>query len=396
MNIFLVPYTWVRHVAPALVVAGAAVITWWALLWTSVSLGPTLYDMGVLWRPWFDGFLLLVFTGTVIGTTSVMVEGSLRRRPLLRRVGMAALSGLLTFLLAAMAYLIAWFLGLGVVTIVAGDMAPIYSDTSVVSIAFRGVLWGAVGLGTGLGPYVVRQVVALVVNWLVRRRAEKLKAAGVEEQPEGEDDEVAQAAAVAGAVEITTGGGFVSHVLGGLGAASLGAAVWDGVGYYGFLQSFGVIPQDLYLAPALGVFTWGFLYGALTWGIPPELYAGWIRVLSRYRYGHRLPVDRPDGKPSERFVGHYPRGLDLFLPAENGVAELHTSFVVDADRRYAVRGLSVQRTVVRRFLEKVKIHYNPHSPAPLETPLEMEDRVILSDGANETVLEFILLPKEER
>ena len=80
---------------------------------------------------------------------------------------------------------------------------------------------------------------------------------------------------------------------------------------------------------------------------------------------------------------------------EQGVAELHLSVVVDERYRYAVRGLSVQPTLVRRFLERIDLRYDPMRPAPLETQLSMEDRVVLGEaGASE--LEFILLPKEER
>jgi len=94
-------------------------------------------------------------------------------------------------------------------------------------------------------------------------------------------------------------------------------------------------------------------------------------------------------------VGHFPRGLDLYLPADQAVAELHISFIVDGNSRYAVRGLSIQPTQVKRFLERVDLRYDPRRPAPLETELKMEDRILLGPGG-ETVVEFIMLPKEER
>ena len=79
------------------------------------------------------------------------------------------------------------------------------------------------------------------------------------------------------------------------------------------------------------------------------------------------------------------------------LAELHASFLVDEERRYAVRGLSVHGVEVKRSLERLDLRYDPSRPAPLETSLQMEDRVVLrTEDGKETVLEFLLLPKEER
>ena len=77
------------------------------------------------------------------------------------------------------------------------------------------------------------------------------------------------------------------------------------------------------------------------------------------------------------------------------MAELHASFVVDDAQNYAVRGLSVQPTVVKRFLERIDLRYDPRRPAPLETDLKMEDRILIGPN-QETVVEFLMLPKEER
>ncbi len=380
MNIYLIPHTWARHIAPALSLSGAALAVWWLLLNVEVWLGPKLFSLGFLWRQGVEGGLLLVLTATVIAFMSIMVEGSLRRRDLLRRLGMAILAGLLTFILAIIFYAAAY----GIVQLLAAEtMKPIVADASMVSLKHRGILWGAAGLAAGFGPWLVRRVLAMITKRMMARYAADMS------------EDAQKAAALAQSLGSSSGGTFFSHVFGGVASASIGAALWDALGYYGLFAEWGLVQPDLYLAAALGVFAWGLTYGLLTWGIPSELYAGWIRVLSVYRSGHRIPVDRPDGKPAERFVGHFPRGLDVYLPADRGVAELHTSFVVDDERRYAVRGLSVQRTVVKRFLEQVKLHYNVRRPAPLETELKMEDRVIMGDGANETVVEFILLPKEE-
>ena len=60
--------------------------------------------------------------------------------------------------------------------------------------------------------------------------------------------------------------------------------------------------------------------------------------------------------------------------------ELHVSVAVDERRRYKVRGLSVRPTRVIRFLERLRIHYNPSRPAPLETTLASGDRIGMGDG----------------
>jgi hypothetical protein len=107
-------------------------------------------------------------------------------------------------------------------------------------------------------------------------------------------------------------------------------------------------------------------------------------------------VDSIDGKPTERFVGHFTRGLDLFLPADDGVMEMHVSVAVDEAQRYTARGLSLQPTRVRRFLEGINLRYDPRRPAPLATQLSSGDRIELGEGAHQSELEFVMLPKEER
>lgn len=380
MNIFLIPYTWARHLIPGMVLSGVMVAYWWAFLVVTVQLGPMLYSMGLLWRRGMEGAWFLVLAAAVLTFGSIFIEGALRRRPLIRRLGFAALGGALAMFFSGISYLIAWWL----VVFASGGMRVVAEDPSSVAIVFRGILWASVGLSAGFSAWMVRKGVAFLSAKLAQRVADKF------------GEEKAAQLRIAAQMETTLGVGFLGHTVGALASAMLAAAVWDGVGYYGIFPALGWVAQDLYLSPALAMGFWGFAHGSLTWGIPPELYAGWIRVLSPFRFGHRIPVDRPEGTSAERFIGHFPRGLDLQLPAQNGVAELHASFLVNDSRRYTVRGLSVQPTVVKRMLEQVKIHYNPASPAPLETDLNMEDKVILSDGSNETVVEFILLPKEER
>ena len=81
MNIFLVPYNWARHVAMALVVGAAGFIAWWIFLFVTIALGPTLFSWGMFWTQGAEGWILLSWVATVIGTTSVFAEQALRRVP---------------------------------------------------------------------------------------------------------------------------------------------------------------------------------------------------------------------------------------------------------------------------------------------------------------------------
>ena len=47
---------------------------------------------------------------------------------------------------------------------------------------------------------------------------------------------------------------------------------------------------------------------------------------------------------------------------------------------------------MKRFLEWVRLDYDPRSPVPVETQLESEDRIRMGDAAE---IEFIVLPREE-
>lgn len=335
MNIFLVPYTPMRHLSVALVIGGATLLVWWALVVWAVHLGPAL---GILWKPGIEGAVYLASMAMVIAFSSILAEGSLRRRRLLFRIPVAMLASLSACSITLGSFAV---FSLGTPLLVAEPMDALVAEPSLVTLRYRLPMWAAAGFASGVGP------------WLMR-----------------------------------LGHGFFAHIFGGIASGMIGAAVWHGLAYHG--------PQDLYLASALGPLAWGMSHGLLVWGIPAELYAGWVRVLSGRRAGLRIPIDGRDGGFRERFVGHYPRGLDLYLPVRDGVTELHLSFVVDGDRNYAVRGLSQAPTVVRRLLERIDIRYDARRPAPLETELQAQDRVLLSTDHGQTEIEFVLLPKEER
>ena len=179
-----------------------------------------------------------------------------------------------------------------------------------------------------------------------------------------------------------------NHIIGGLLAGVSAAAVWMFFLY--FSPSTGI---HLYLSGAFASVAFGFVFGMSAWTIPDELYAGWLRVMSPSRFGHRVPIDATSGGTKERFVGSYPNGLDLFLPQNEGVMELHISAYVEPGQQYIIRGLSQQSTIIKRPMETVQLNYNPRSPQPAETQLFSED-IIHMGGAGK--IEFIMLPREER
>lgn len=347
MNIFLVPYTWARHVSTSLMTGSAALLVWWFMLFLTVIVRPAInfgFSQG------FEGAALLGFTSAVIAATSMLTEMSLRREGPLKRFGLPILVALIALIFTWLSFGMAH----GISRIWAGESGDVLaSDSSYVTFRFRFLQWAAAGFCAGLAPLTVRL-------YLYRRWAQ-----------------------------------LFDHLGGGIASGAIGGAVWHMFGYFGFsVLGTHYLPPDLYLAPALGLFAWGFSYGLLTWGVPDELYAAWMRILSTTRFGHRIPIDRVLGGGAERFVGHFPRGLDVHIPADKAVAELHVSFVTNGQSHYVVRGLSQQPTMVKRFLERVDLRYDPRRPAPLETDLKNEDVVLIGPNG-ESVVEFILLPKEE-
>jgi hypothetical protein len=333
VNIFLIPYTWLRHISMALWCASFGLLGWWTVLTVFVGLGPA-------WHPVLDGSILITTLTGTIAFASLLGENTLRRRALLSSAWRILLGVGIAVGLGMVGYWL-WD-GIAVRLFFSGKLAPDATDTSLVSLRYRIGIFLAAGLASGAGPLVVRK-----------------------------------------------GKGWFNHLAGGLASGLAGGIAWH-------IFNFDYLGSDLYLAGAAMGITWGFMYGLLVWAIPDELYAGWIRVLSSNRFARRIPIDALDGGPTERFVGHFPRGLDLFLPVQDQVMELHISVAVDERRRYKARGLSVMPTRVMRFLERLDLHYNRARPAPLETRLASGDRIRLGEGPDAAELEFIMLPKEER
>jgi hypothetical protein len=335
VNIFLIPYTWMRHFAVAFVCAGAALLAWWLVLALAVYFP--------LWPVEWDGAVYVTALVSSVAGATVLAEASLRREPVWKRalkpLGAAALSGL-----CALMGFWGWQGLIG--PLVFGKLgAADLAEPTLVSLRYRMVGFLFAGLQTGVGPLAFRRL-----------------------------------------------RGILSHLGAGAAAGLLAGATWYTLGYPKSMLGW----SSLYLASAGGAVVFGWVYGLLAWGIPDDLYAGWIRIVSETRHGRRIPIDSTEGGARERFIGHFPRGLDLFLPAEEGVMELHVSVLVNSKQEYRARGLTLQPTLVRRFLERIDLRYDARRPAPLETRLSSEDRMMLGPPNDPTVLEFIMLPREER
>ncbi len=335
MNIFLIPYTWMRHFSVAFVCAGATLLAWWLVLAVAV--------LFPVWTIAWDGPIYISALAGAVAGASTLAEASLRRAPLWKRtlqtVGAAAISWAL-----ALAGYWSWTALVGPILFDDAEALDL-GEPTLVSLKYRVAAFLFAGTVAGVGPLLFRK-----------------------------------------------GQGFFSHLGAGVAAGLLAGASWYTLGYPKSFIGF----SDLYLASAGGALVFGGTFGLLAWGIPDNLYAGWIRVVSETRHGRRIPVDGLDGGARERFLGHFPRGLDLFLPAEDGVMELHISVMVTRRQEYRGRGLTLQPTLVRRFLERIDLRYDARRPAPLETKLSSGDRMFLGPPSDPTVVEFIMLPREER
>ena len=331
VNIFLIPYTWYRHLAMAFWCAAWGLVAWAGVLTAFVKLES-------LWGRSMDGVILMCALASSIAFASVFGEALLHRRSVLAGVGRLVLAGLTTIAMCGLGY---WLFGEVVNRLLFSDQSEMDAlNPSLVSLQYRIGAFASAGLASGVGP-------------LIARRFQ----------------------------------GWFSHCIGGTVAGIAGGLAWHLLNYQG-------AGSDLFYAGAALGLVWGFVHGLLCWGLPDDLYAGWLRVMSWNRHGRRIPIDASDGTPSERFVGHFTRGLDLFLPAEDEVMEMHLSVAVDEKQRYSARGLSLQPTRVKRFLERINLSYDARRPTPLQTRLSSGDRIELGDDGTE--VEFIMLPKEER
>jgi hypothetical protein len=337
MNIFLIPYTWIRHLQGAIWCAFFSLIFWWAhITWIAW--------IGSFWNSSWDG---IYFFGGLAGTVSggsIFIEASLHRWTIRKRITKIIFASAIAFgLYFVLGPLLSWLSSLFVSSKEGIENA---ANHYLVSLQYTIDSFIACGISTSLAVFFMR--------------ADKNKMM------------------------------FFNHITAGIHAAMFSALFWTA--FHSFLERLD-FSYHLYWSGFSACIMFGFFFGLGSWSIPNSLYAGWIRVLSRYRFGHRVPIDGGDGLPKERFVGHYPNGLDLFLPVEQGVQELHLSVFLNDSGEYLLRGLGQQKSQVKRSLEWVQLHYDPRLPAPYESNLSSGDRIQIGTDAE---IEFIILPREER
>lgn len=371
MNIILIPHNFTRHIAVAFYTGAVPLLLWWLIENWLVALGPWAFQNGLLWMPEAEGPIVFTLVAATIAATHISAEAGLRRRALLWTIALPFLAWLFTAIFTALFVVAAEIVTPMLIGLADPQYGKVYADPSTATLRARLAEWVLAGTVIGVVTLTIR-VAWAYTGFLSTYIPESMK-------------RFIEVPAHPPRVAVWMA---IDHLLAGPGAAMVGAGVWHLFAHQ--------LIRDMYLASALGFASWGFFYGLLAWGVPSDLYAGWVRVLSAHRYGHRIPVDAPDGGVVERILGHYPRGLDLWVGAEHGVAELHGSFVADGQGHYAVRGLSQVPLSVKRTLESVDLTYDPQSPVPLETDLRQEDRVLVGPKGNQTLVEFILLPKEER
>lgn len=291
--------------------------------------------VGAVWPVGADGPIFLGVVAAAIAGASLLAEGGLHRHGVkwfLKRIPLAIGIAMLVAVGGALA--LRGVLG----AVLPDNLGTDAADPTLVSLRYALLPFAVAGFGSALGATVARR---LQDTWI--------------------------------------------HLGAGAASGMFGAGAWYLCNRWLF--------YDLYLAGAMAALAWGLGFGLLAWAIPDSLYAGWLRVLSGSRFGRRIPIDA-DG-PKERFVGHFPRGADLWMPVEEGIQELHVSISVDDKQVYRAHGLSQHPVLLRRFLEKLDLRYDPRRPAPVVTRVHSGDRLVIGDGQRASELEFIMLPREE-
>ena len=342
MNIFLIPYTWMRHFQVALWLGILTTTAWWLHLEYYL-----LYDP--FWSSEYDGFMWLVTLVFTASGGSILIEGNLRRTKfrwrvikLLTSIGVSCGLFFLLFML--------YDTTIGALFFSVLDLFKTESLQRDVVDTHQIIFQNQFGLFLCAGFCVS-------VGTLFSRKWKGLHHIG-------------------------------NHIMGGLIAGCLAACVW--MFFFYFMADFG---NHLYYSGAISSLVFGFGFGLSAWTIPDDLYAGWIRIMSPTRFGHRVPIDAIEGNTKERFIGSYKNGLDAYMPDSEGVMELHISAYVNANQEYFLRGLSQKSTLIKRMLESVRMDYDPRSPQPAETQLYSEDIVVMGEAGK---VEFIMLPREEK
>ncbi len=346
----LVPYSTLRHLVPAMLSGALGLTAWWVamliLQWRRDSSPESLL------APDTEASIYFLIVASFVAAGQVLLEGRFARTPMGGRIFGTAM--------AAGSAALFTFLG----TMLLNFLARYFGDMPEGSLGLKWRLapWLAAGAGATWGPWFVRAG-RQILEW----GRKKWNITFLRPAPPLEN----------GFVLLTA-----LHGVAGMAAGVTGALVW-------YLT--GLALGDRYMAAALGAWALGALVGSLVTSMPSRHWVGWVRVRTGTRPGWRVPLDPHDPARSERFIGHFSRGMDVHLRASEGSAELHVSFVAKQDGDWAVRGLSQARVDVLRPLERVDLAYDASLPAPLETPLRDGDLVRL-DGVAE--VEFVVANEE--
>ena len=336
MNIFLIPYTWLRHLQGAIWCSFFALIYWWLhISWIAW--------IGAFWNASWDAIYFFGGLAATVTGGSIFIEASLHRWNLRLRISKISLASGMGFgFYFIIGPICSWISYL----FMSSQGMEDAGNNFLVSLRYTIDSFIACGISTGMAVFLMRTEKNRVV--------------------------------------------FFNHMISGMYAGVFSALFWTA--FHSFLERL-YFDYHLYWSGFSACVSFGFFFGLGSWTIPTSLYAGWIRVLSNYRFGHRVPIDGGDGLAKERFIGHYPNGLDLFLPVDQGVQELHISVFLNDQGEYILRGLGQERIQVKRSLEWVQLHYDPKLPAPYESNLSSGDRIQIGTDAE---IEFVILPREER
>jgi hypothetical protein len=336
----LPPVPWARHLWLSAATGGAAALGWWVALYIVQTLAVPSFWVGPLW--------LALVVGSSVGAALIADAVGTGREPV-----RAALWVALCGPAAAGTVAVGTAVSVALVDLVA--RGTVLDQDGLVSL--RGQLLAFVTAGSAAGCWLGA---GRLLPRLARRWWPDLEVADDAPWPIR----------------------LAEHVAAGAVAGGAWAAVWFAFGVYGGLGG------DLFAGAALGSTIFGLLLGLLAGNAPRRAWAPWLRVRRGARAGTRVPLVDEAGRPLERFVGHFPRGLDLFLPFETGAAEVHVSVTVDALGDVVVRGHSVAPTVLKRFLETVDLAYDPRAPAPVEAVIAPGEIVRVGD----VELEVLYLP----
>lgn len=337
----LPPVPWARHLWLPAATGAAGALGWWlslqAVLWVGLPAG--------LEGPAWLALVSCLVVGTALWADAVAVGRGVRR-----------VFVLVALCVPACALSVSVCAGAGTALAALAARGGALDQVGLVSLRGQILAFLLAGLGAGVWLAVGRLLPRLLARWWPDRSLTDPTASWV----------------VA-----------MEHGAAGLVAGAAWGGIWFVAGLYEGLGG------DLFAAAAVGSATFGVLLGALAGNAPDEAWTPWLRVRRGPRMGMRVPLIDEDGRVVERFVGHYPRGMDLFLPFASGASEVHVSVTVDQRGDVVVRGHSIAPTTLARFLEAVDLAYDPASPAPVEAVLSPGDVVRL--GSVE--LELLYLPR---